>query len=103
MMQSSTRQPVRQRSNVRERQRETESLVEMKCYEFHNCEFAGTAAEVEDVASSHPLAPGGAFLTLPMFYLEGMLSSSGFQRIKRGLCVCFVVLVLGHSFLVSPE
>jgi hypothetical protein len=73
MMQSSTRQPVKQRPNVRERQRETESLVEMKCYEFHNCEFAVTAAEVEDVASSHPLAPGGAFLTLPMFYLEGIV------------------------------
>jgi hypothetical protein len=29
--------------------------------------------EVEDVASSHPLAPGGAFLTLPMFYLEGIV------------------------------
>lgn len=29
-------------------------------------------AEVEDVASSRSYADGGAYLTLPMFYLEGM-------------------------------
>lgn len=29
------------------------------------------SAEVEDVASSRSYADGGAYLTLPMFYLEG--------------------------------
>jgi hypothetical protein len=61
----------------------------MKCYEFHNCEFAVTAAEVEDVASSHPLVPGGAFLTLPMFYLEGIFVFSWISEDQEGIVCMF--------------
>ena len=51
-------------------------------------------AEVEDVASGRSFADGGAFLTLPMFYLEGENPGSSFKDfIVFSLCASFVVFV----------
>lgn len=45
--------------------------------------LASLGTEVDDVASSRSFVDGGAFLTLPMFYLEGNCGSFLLEALLR--------------------